>query len=114
MKRINLYHKMSFVFGLIFLLSPCSAWSIKLIKDSTAVPELNNPASNTEARDETDSLKLNFETVIKEIFDKKKKEEFKQTVLSNERLRMSGSNASGDYIFEFNFDEEVKDYFFIL
>ncbi len=101
---------MSFVIGLIFSLSPYSAWSIKPIKDSNAVPELNNPASNTEARDETDSLKLNFETVIKEIFDKKK-EEFKQTVLSNERLRMSGSNASGDYIFEFNFDEEVKDYF---
>ncbi|MBK9395737.1 MAG: hypothetical protein IPN55_00210 [Saprospiraceae bacterium] len=97
MKRINLYHKMSFVIGLIFLLSPCSAWSNKPIKDSTAVPELSSPATNTEARGENDSLKLNFETVIKEIFDKKK-EEFKQTVLSNERLRMSGSNTSGDYI----------------
>ena len=100
---------MSFVIGLIFLLSPCSAWSNKPIGDSTAVPELSSPATNTEARGENDSLKLNFETVIKEIFDKKK-EEFKQTVLSNERLRMSGSNTSGDYIFDFNFNEEVKKY----
>jgi len=109
MKKINLYHIMSFVIGLIFLLSPCSAWSNKPIGDSTAVPELSSPATNTEARGENDSLKLNFETVIKEIFDKKK-EEFKQTVLSNERLRMSGSNTSGDYIFDFNFNEEVKKY----
>lgn len=100
---------MSFVFGLIFLLSPCSAWSIKLIKDSTAVPELSNPATNIEARGENDSLKLNFETVIKEIFDKKK-EEFRQMVLSNEQLRMNGSSTSGDYIFDFNFNDEVKKY----
>ena len=110
MKRINLYHIMSFVIGLIFLLSPCSSWSINTIKDSTAIPELSNPASNTEARVETDSLKLNFETVIKEIFDKKK-EEFRQMVLRNEKLRVSGSSISGDYIFDFNFEEEVKDYF---
>ena len=101
---------MSFVIGLIFLLSPCSSWSINTIKDSTAIPELSNPASNTEARVETDSLKLNFETVIKEIFDKKK-EEFRQMVLRNEKLRVSGSSISGDYIFDFNFEEEVKDYF---
>ena len=113
MKRINLYHKMSFVFGLIFLLSPCSAWSIKLIKDSTAVPELSNPATNIEARGENDSLKLNFETVIKEIFDKKK-EEFRQMVLSNEQLRMNGSSTSGDYIFDFNFNDEVKKYILLI
>jgi len=109
MKRINLYHIISFVIGLIFLISPCSAWSNKPIGDSTAVPELSSPATNTEARGENDSLKLNFETVIKEIFDKKK-EEFKQTVFNNERLRLSGSSTSGDYIFDFNFDEEVKKY----
>ena len=109
MKKIILYHIINIVIGLVFLFSPSHLWSINSIKDSISVPELNGTLNTTEAREENDSLKLNFETVIKEIFDKKK-EEFKQMVLSNEQLRVSGSNISGDYILNFNFDEEVKKY----
>ena len=110
MRKINLHHIISSAFLLILILSPVDLSSITTINKSKNESEITKSDLSYNNKEILDSLKLNFETIIKEIFNKKK-EEFSEMVLRNEIMKNSGSNKSGDYIFDFNFNNEIKDYF---